>query len=116
VIVESGPPVGEPSIGMPMHEDVGAGLADEGQEQRKSICARIAQRFKNIPGNCWASHNGVGCSSLGSTCTFMFGSCRQFFGEPCFNGPTPLPRVPGADYGPQGYGQQGYGQAGCGCR
>ena len=32
---------------------------------------------------CYATHNTVGCSSLRAELTFMFGSCRAFFGEPC---------------------------------
>jgi hypothetical protein len=40
---------------------------------------------------CWAHHNTLGCSSLASEYMFMFGSCRQFYGEPCFKGPPPPP-------------------------
>lgn len=40
---------------------------------------------------CWASHDQFGCSSLHSTLVFQFGSCRQFFGEKCNQGPPQLP-------------------------
>jgi hypothetical protein len=43
------------------------------------------------PLGCWASFNGYTCSSLPSTWTFIFGSCRDFYGEPCLKGPPPSP-------------------------
>lgn len=36
---------------------------------------------------CYANHNQFGCGSLHSELTFIFGSCRTFFGETC----VPLP-------------------------
>ncbi len=73
------------------------------------------------PWSCWTHHNDLGCSSLKSTCAFMFGSCRTFFGEPCRRGPRPLP-LP-YDYGAFGphangaFGPYANGAAGChGCR
>ena len=37
---------------------------------------------------CWTHFNSdYGCSSFSSEMHFLFGGCRQFFGEPCFNGP-----------------------------
>jgi hypothetical protein len=62
---------------------------------------------------CWSHHNAYICGSWKSECTFVFGSCREFFGEPCLQGPPPPPWPPG--YGPNaqtGYGpnaQTGYG-------
>jgi hypothetical protein len=47
---------------------------------------------------CWSHHNAYLCSSWKSECTFVFGSCRAFFGEPCLIGPPPSPLPPG--YGP----------------
>lgn len=38
---------------------------------------------------CWAHINSLGCGSLHSDLTFIFGSCRTFFGEPCLPGPCP---------------------------
>lgn len=39
---------------------------------------------------CWAHHNLIGCGSFHSECTFIFGSCRTFFGLPCLKGQPPL--------------------------
>jgi hypothetical protein len=50
---------------------------------------------------CWASFNGYGCSSRHATAVFIFGSCRQFYSEPCLKGPPPsaLPPWAGARSG-----------------
>jgi hypothetical protein len=41
---------------------------------------------------CAASHDTVGCGSCYAQYIFVFGSCRQFFGEPCIPwGPDTLP-------------------------
>jgi hypothetical protein len=47
---------------------------------------------------CWSHHNSYTCGSLKSELTFVFGSCREFFGEPCLPGPPQPPMPPG--YGP----------------
>ncbi len=50
------------------------------------------QRMLNRCGlGCYTTHNVPGCGSLHSELTFTFGSCRQFFGEPCFARPLPYP-------------------------
>ena len=50
------------------------------------------QRALNRCGlGCYTTHNVPGCGSLHSELTFIFGSCRQFFGEPCFARPLPYP-------------------------
>src|SRR5262245_41656896 len=36
---------------------------------------------------CNAHHTWFGCGSFRSEMTFIFGSCRTFFGEPCFPKP-----------------------------
>jgi hypothetical protein len=38
---------------------------------------------------CWAHHNMFGCSSFHSEATFIFGSCRAFFGQQCLKEPPP---------------------------
>jgi hypothetical protein len=55
---------------------------------------------------CWSHFNAYTCSSWKSECTFIFGSCREFFGEPCLPGPPQPPMPPG--YGPL-YPPPGYG-------
>jgi hypothetical protein len=76
---------------------------------------------------CWSHHNMYTCGSFHSEFTFVFGSCRQFFGETCLPGPPVPPMPPG--YGPPpsylpqpGYPAQagagqlnspGYGRGGC---
>jgi hypothetical protein len=52
---------------------------------------------------CWNRMEHPGCTSCSAQWTFMFGSCRQFFGEPCLTGPAPQPGLPG-------------GNGSCGCR
>lgn len=62
----------------------------------------ILRLFHLEPGTgCWASHNGYGCSSAKAECTFIFGSCRAFYGEPCIQGPPPPPWSPEADDPPR---------------
>jgi hypothetical protein len=61
---------------------------------------------------CWSHHNAYLCGSWKSECTFVFGSCRAFFGEPCLPGPPAPPAVPGG--GPAtGYGPAPQRRAGC---
>ena len=47
--------------------------------------------YLKSPLYCAAHHNSVGCGSLKADYMFIFGSCRQFYGEPCFKGPNPYP-------------------------
>jgi len=56
----------------------------------------VSDWWRNDRPGCWSHHNYFGCGSLKSECTFIFGSCRAFFGEPCLQGPPPA--FPG-DYG-----------------
>lgn len=53
---------------------------------------------------CWSHVNSLDCGSLKQECTFIFGSCRQFFGEPCLQPPPDDPA------------SLGHGRGGCGCR
>ena len=66
---------------------------------------------------CWSSFNGYGCSSLSSTSSFIFGSCRTFYGEPCLKGapPSALPPWAGPESGYPGYPGVAPAKAGCGC-
>jgi hypothetical protein len=79
-------------------------------EKPHSICGCIKRYFiANVPICCWATHNTLGCGNFGSEFNFVFGSCRTFYGEPCYRGPPPPP-VPLEylnRYGPQAlYGSQ----------
>jgi len=60
---------------------------------------RLHGHFQRHGLGCWATHESVGCGSCQAERTFIFGSCREFFGEPCLQGPPPLP--PGVSYGPR---------------
>lgn len=58
------------------------------------------------PIGCYSNFNHYTCSSLHSTCAFMFGGCRTFFGEACLKGPPPSP-VPGFDESALGLDRRG---------
>jgi len=53
-----------------------------------------------LPLTCWASHNGFSCGSFRSESVFLWGSCREFFGEPCCKRPPPPPWSPEANVPP----------------
>jgi hypothetical protein len=57
------------------------------------------------PLGCWASFNTYGCNSLKSTLSFIFGSCRSFYAEPCRKGapPSALPPWAGPESGYRGH-------------
>jgi hypothetical protein len=59
--------------------------------------------------HCAATVRSYGCGSCKADCTFAFGSCRAFFGEPCYPDNSPAH---------QGFasGYQAQGRGGCGCR
>lgn len=46
---------------------------------------RLCHRCSNI--GCQAHHNDFGCGSWKSDAVFIFGSCRAFWGDPCFKAP-----------------------------
>lgn len=69
------------------------------QRSRRPFMQKI-RSFLKVP--CWASFNGYTCGSCRSEMTFIFGSCRSFFGEPCLNGPPPSPLPPWLNMGTPG--------------
>jgi hypothetical protein len=90
----------------------------------------IEAKQAHQPLGCYGHHNDYSCGSLHSELTFLFGSCRQFYGERCLKEPplspvagydpatmtfTP-PGAPGPVYAPnlnpQWYNPQ---RSGCGC-
>jgi hypothetical protein len=66
--------------------------------------------------HCFAHHNGYSCGTFHSEATFVFGSCRSFFGEPCMAGPQPILLPPGY-VPPPGFlpGSPGAKKPGCAC-
>lgn len=76
--------------------------------RRQSFCERIREKWSNHPFHCYTTHHELGCGSLRSEKVFIFGSCREFFGEPCY--PRPAPGTPV----PPGYGRHPLsGNGGC---
>ncbi len=75
-----------------------------------------------LPLGCYGHHNHYSCSNLRAELVFLFGSCRQFYGEKCLKEPpvSPVPGfdprtltyTPGATAGTAGSG----GAAPCRCR
>jgi hypothetical protein len=46
------------------------------------------QEYHTPPVGCWQHHScDFNCSTAHSEFVFVFGSCREFFGEPCLKGP-----------------------------
>jgi hypothetical protein len=72
--------------------------APEGQAPKEGNWAtRTVNKCLQTHGlGCAASHNSNGCTSCYARLVFVFGSCRQFFTEPCVQpGPDTYPaRVP----------------------
>jgi hypothetical protein len=60
---------------------------------------------------CWSHVDCLGCGSLHSEARFMFGSCHDFFDQPCSRGAPPIPYP---WYGGDGVGV-GAGVGGCNC-
>ncbi len=52
---------------------------------------------------CWSDVNHVGCGSLKSECTYVFGSCRSFYKEQC-EAPPPHPWFRDTGAAPQSCG------------
>jgi len=52
---------------------------------------------------CWADADSPGCTSCYAEYIFMFGTCRQWWHEPCL----PYPPYPGHVRGPNGYPPNG---------
>jgi hypothetical protein len=72
---------------------------------RWRICNYLRDCLRSKGVGCWSHHNALLCGSWQSECTFIFGSCREFFGEPC------LPPPPGYQHG---HGLPGLGLLGGG--
>jgi hypothetical protein len=68
-------------VGQPIDSDVAP--------KRKSFILRL---FNNHGYGCYSTVGDCGCGSTASELTFIFGSCRAFFGEPCGTPPPHAPR------------------------
>ena len=86
------PPVSARAPCCAAHDSIGA---DETPEPAPKT--RLQQTLNRCGLGCWTTHNVPGCGSLRSELTFVFGSCRAFFGEPCMSAPPP--RLPVPAYG-----------------
>src|SRR3954471_16597045 len=66
--------------------------------------------FDKPPCGCFATHNSVTCGNLRSEYVFIFGSCRDFYNEPCLQGPPnhPFPVDPSYQTAPGYPGKKGY--------
>jgi hypothetical protein len=93
------------------------------------VVAKVVPAFFQWPPGCYGHFNDYSCGSFRSEMTFLFGSCREFFGEACLKGPPVVPGVPrpgrstippyGSPASRQGAGDPTLGQGGgggCGCR
>ena len=82
------PPVAVPSQGSVTPPAVIAEPAPEvvPPAAPRPVLAGIHDTLHRYGVGCYATIDTVGCSSLGSDLTFIFGSCRAFFGEPCAPG------------------------------
>ena len=82
------------------------------EQAQPGFCMRC---LNSIGLGCAANHDSPGCGSCYSHYIFVFGSCRQFFGEPCFPwGPDTLPGKFGTTGGAGGAGGAGGGCSKCG--
>ncbi len=81
-------------------------------------CTHVKSFARSMGFCCWDTHNSVGCGNITTDLTFMFGSCRQFFGEPCMLPPPPgspgRPVIPGSGSGSGPGGATDPGNGGCG--
>jgi hypothetical protein len=61
----------------------------------KQLCEAVSRPFVNCLNSkglgCCATQDSFGCTSLHAQCTFIFGSCREFYFEPCVAPPPGQP-------------------------
>jgi hypothetical protein len=68
------------------------GEQEKPQPQGSWLSRQCTKCLNSVGLGCAASHDTLGCGSCYAHYIFVFGSCRQFFGEPCFPwGPDTLP-------------------------
>jgi hypothetical protein len=60
---------------------------------------RVGNWLRKYKLACWSHHNSPGCGNLKAECTFIFGSCRAFYGEGCQPPPPRTASGPGTQAG-----------------
>jgi hypothetical protein len=106
------PPGQELIISAPLNVVNGYGYNTAGAPAYHTAPANATHPNLNKVGlHCNSHHHWFGCGNLHSEATFIFGSCRSFYGEPC------EPKPPGTGFfgrlNPFNYSYQG-GQGGNG--
>jgi hypothetical protein len=72
----------------PVIADQAAVAAPAGDDPVMHRSHPLHDAFANhLPLGCWTHHNMFGCGSFKSEATFIFGSCRAFFGQECLKEP-----------------------------
>src|SRR5437764_10611869 len=95
-----------PNYGIPPPVYAGAPYPDGAAlapDRSSTNCVRAYMQRHGL--GCAATVSSFGCGSWKADCTFAFGSCRDFWSEPCF---PPDPSSHG--------GHGGSGRESCGCR
>jgi hypothetical protein len=73
-----------PNSGLHYNPYVGSGFS----ENPAVRSTPVGDWFRRQGSCCWSHHDNLDCGSLKSELTFIFGSCRAFYGERC--APRPL--------------------------
>jgi hypothetical protein len=95
----------------PHQTALGKKLHADGQGRVGSLLERWHNRTPIL--FCYGNFNDYSCGSFHSEFLFLFGSCRQFYGEKCLKEPPPYP-LPGFD--PVAAGIEPPGKRSGGCR
>jgi hypothetical protein len=84
----------------------------EVQEATPPRRAPVCDFFHKFNIGCYSTIHSAGCGNLNTEINYIFGSCHDWYGEPCKSAPPH--GIGQAAYGPQpGYGSSG--TAGCNC-
>jgi len=70
----------------------GSGSCPPEDRKHKALSSHengLRTAFGLLPTGCWAHHNMFGCGSFRSEMSFMYGSCRSFYGQSCLKEPPP---------------------------
>jgi hypothetical protein len=64
-----------------------------GQPEPRGFWHRLSDRLQRLSCGYGKTHHDFGCTGCPAAKIFIFGSCWQFFEEPCFRQPLPPPRL-----------------------